>query len=210
MDKFKASNFFDLNSFDFGEIFSGTNFAWEAIPKIEGFIKSVFEKSDVKPEREDNVFIDPEAFVDPSAKIIGPAIILKGAKIRFNAYIRENVIVGKNSIVGFGVEVKNSIIMDNSSISHFNHVADSILGNNVNLAAGVQIANLRFDKQNVTVKSGNEKIDTELEKFGAIIGDNCQIGANAVLNPGTVLGKNCVVYPLATANGTYPENSILK
>ncbi len=106
--------------------------------------------------------------------------------------------------------MKNSIILDNSSISHFNHVADSIIGNNVNLAAGTQLANLRFDKQKVYVKSGEEKIDTELEKFGTILGDGCQIGANAVLNPGTVLGKNCVVYPLVVASGTYPENSVIK
>lgn len=210
MDKFKANNFFDLESFDFGEIFEGINFVWEAIPRIEGFIKNVFEKSDIKPNKGRNIFIDPEAFVDPSAKIIGPAIILKGAKVRFNACIRENVITGKDSIVGFGVEVKNSIILNNSSVSHFNHVADSIIGSGVNLAAGAQIANLRFDKQKVTIKSAEEKIDTALEKFGAIIGDGSQIGANAVLNPGTVLGKGCIIYPLTQVSGTHQENSVIK
>ncbi len=210
MDSFKAQDFFNLDNFDFGEIFDGTQFAWEAIPKIEGFINSVFEKSDVKPNQASNIFIDPESFVDPSAKIIGPAIILKGAQIKPNSYIRENVVIGKNSIVGFGVEVKNSLIMENSSISHFNHIADSIIGNKVNIAAGAQLANLRFDKQKVTVKSGKEKIDSELEKFGAILGDGCQIGANAVLNPGTVLGKNCVVYPLTQVTGNFVENTAIK
>lgn len=206
----KPQDFFDLTNFEHKAIFEGVENAWEAIEELSEYIDQLFFSGKLVGNFAADVYVHPDAEVDPSAKILGPAIICKGAKVRFNAFIRENVIIGENSVIGHGVEVKNSIILNNSTIAHFNHIGDSIIGNNVNIAGGAQIANLRLDKNKVTVEKDGEKIETGMVKLGAIIGDNSQIGANAVLNPGTILGKDCVIYPLTLVSHTHPAKSIIK
>ena len=144
----------------------------------------------------ENIWVHKTSIIGNNVEIIGPAIIMENTILRHNAYIRENVIIGKRCIIGNSCEIKNSIVMDNSQIPHFNYVGDSILGNHVHLGAGVVIANLRFDKENIIVNGFN----TNLKKMGAFIGDNTEIGCNSVVYPGTILEKNSVIFPLSKVN----------
>ena len=205
----KPNDFFTTNNELLKKLFETEN-VWEIVKNLPDYLAELFSSGKLKGNHSDNVYIEEGVKVDPTAKIIGPAYIGKGSEVRFNAYIRENVIVGENSIIGHATEIKNSLILDNSVIAHYNHIADSVIGNNVNIAGGAQVANLRLDQQSVKVDVSGEKVDTGLKKLGAIIGDNSQIGANAVLNPGTILGKKSVVYPLIAVLGTHPENSTIK
>ncbi|MBI2012186.1 glucose-1-phosphate thymidylyltransferase [Candidatus Daviesbacteria bacterium] len=193
---FKPTNYFDLTNFTQADIFEGVENIWEVLKKLSSYLNGIV--------------IDPTAKVDPTAKILGPAIIGANTVIGFNALIRENVITGSDCIIGHGTEVKNSIILNNSFFSHMSYIGDSVIGNNINFGGGAKTGNLRLDKAPVTVKIGEEIIETGLEKFGAVVGDNTKIGINAVLNPGTILGKNCIVYPLVSVNGVFAENSKIK
>jgi UDP-N-acetylglucosamine diphosphorylase / glucose-1-phosphate thymidylyltransferase / UDP-N-acetylgalactosamine diphosphorylase / glucosamine-1-phosphate N-acetyltransferase / galactosamine-1-phosphate N-acetyltransferase len=140
----------------------------------------------------------------------GKLIQGENCKIANSSHIREGVILGDNVIIGHCVELKNCIVMNNSAVAHLNYLGDSIVGNGVNISGGAILANYRLDRNKVSVKINNELIDTGLKKFGAIIGDRSIIGVNAVLNPGTALGKNCIVYPLTSVRGFYKANSTIK
>ncbi len=150
----------------------------------------------------DNVWVHKSVSIASNVEIIGPAIIMEDVSLRHNAYIRENVIIGKRSVIGNSCEIKNSIIMDDAQIPHFNYVGDSILGNHVHLGAGVITANLRLDKRNIRI----DNIDTNLRKMGAFIGDNSEIGCNSVICPGTILEKNSIILPLSLVKNN--KNSI--
>lgn len=208
MKKFHPKNLISHDNFKHKKIFDEMSFVWEAIGKIESFI--IANISGKIPKNKKNVVIGKGTIVEKGALIKGPAIIGKNCFIAHGAYIRENVILGDNVKIGHASEIKNSIVLNNTHIAHFNYIGDSVIGNNVNLAAGAITANYRLDGKNVHVKHKKIKIDSKLIKFGAIVGDNVKIGVGAVLNPGTVLGKNCVVYPLVSVTGTYPDNAIIK
>lgn len=158
---------------------------------------------------DDNVWVCNNVTIDKFSTIIGPCIIDEGTVIRPGAYIRGNVIIGKDCVIGNASEIKNSIIFDSCQIPHFNYVGDSIIGYKAHLGAGVIISNLKNDKSNITIKD-EVVIDTGLRKFGAIIGDNVDIGCNSVLFPGTIVGFNTSVYPLVRLRGIIEENSIVK
>src|ERR1035437_3463959 len=183
-----TEEFFNLDGLSFPELFRNLNYPWEAINKIRDYIDS-------KTSTE-NVVIGEGTVIEKDAVIKGKAIIGKNCLIGNAVLMRGNCILGDNVQIGHGVELKNVIILNNSSIAHLNYVGDSIVGNDVNISAGAIVANLRLDKKEILVNIQGEKINTSLAKFGAIIGDGCTVGVNSVLNPGTILGKNCVVYPL--------------
>lgn len=211
--QFTTENFFSFNSSDkyLKKFFEKNTYVWEALSTIEDYIVFLLRTDSFKPNYSENVYVSKNAEVDSTARIIGPTIIFDRACVGFNAYIRGKVFLGQGSVIKHSSELKNCIIMNNSHMSHFNYIGDSIVGNNVDLGLGAVTANYRLDKKPVKVRvSSDTKIETSLKKFGAIIGDSTQIGANAVLNPGTVLGKNCVVFPLTSALGTYPDNSTIK
>ncbi|MCR4264021.1 MAG: hypothetical protein NUV98_04895 [Candidatus Roizmanbacteria bacterium] len=134
----------------------------------------------------------------------------KNCYIHPQTNIRENVILGDNVHIGFCVELKNCIIMNNTHIAHINYVGDAVVGNDCNVSGGAMFANFRLDNQSVKVKAENEKIDTGMKKFSAVVGDGTWVGVNSVLNPGTMIGKRCFIYPLVSVTGTHPENSIIK
>ena len=158
----------------------------------------------------DNVWIHKEAKVDESSKIIGPCIIDANAKIRHTAYIRGNVIIGKNCVLGNSCEIKNAILFDEVQVPHFNYVGDSILGYHSHLGAGVIISNLKSDKKNVVIKYNDKKQETNLRKVGAFLGDYVEVGCNSVLNPGTIIGSNTIIYPLTSVRGVIESNMIVK
>lgn len=142
--------------------------------------------------------------------IVGPAIIGRNCRIRHNAYIRENVLVGDGCTVGNACEVKNALLFNGAEVPHFNYVGDSVLGHRAHLGAGAAISNLKLSRDNVWVEMDGRCIDTGLRKFGALIGDGAEVGCNAVLNPGSVIGRGALVYPGISWRGILPANMIAK
>ena len=194
------------------DIFEGVTYPWEVLPKIGAFIialgntlpEEIFEK------KGDNVWIARNAKVYPSACINGPAIIDEEAEIRHCAFIRGNAIVGKGAVVGNSTELKNVILFNKVQVPHYNYVGDSILGYKAHMGAGSITSNVKSDKTLVVVKAGDERFETGLKKFGAMLGDNVEVGCNSVLNPGTVIGRETNVYPTSMVRGFIPANSIYK
>ena len=158
----------------------------------------------------DNIWIHKTAKMANTASITGPCIIDENAQIRHCAFIRGAVIIGKNSILGNSCEIKNAILFDNVEVPHFNYVGDSILGYASHMGAGSITSNIKSDKKNIVIKNQEMKLETNLRKVGAFLGDNVEIGCNTVLNPGTVVGPNTNVYPLVSVRGVIPGNSIVK
>jgi NDP-sugar pyrophosphorylase family protein len=142
--------------------------------------------------------------------IKGPAIIGRNCQIRHNAYFRGDVIVGDNCVVGNSCELKGAILFNGCQVPHFNYVGDSIIGHKAHLGAGVVLSNVKSLKGNVTVTHEGRKLDTGLRKFGALVGDGAELGCNAVLNPGSIIGRNAVVYPLTNWRGVLAAHCIAK
>jgi len=209
---YTTKNLFDLENTIAGKYLEKYEYPWEALPEIKNFIKDLIrelDKSEFK-EIKENVWVHNSVSIAPNASIEGPAIICKDSEIRHCAYIRGNAIIGEGCVIGNSCEIKNAIIFNKSQVPHFNYVGDSILGYHAHMGAGSIVSNLKSDGKNIIVKDGEEKLETGLRKFGAIVGDNVEIGCNSVLNPGTVVGKNSNVYPLARVRGLVPSNSIYK
>ena len=195
-----------------GDIFQGVTYPWEVLPKIGEFIITLGNTlpEDKYEKKGENVWIARSAKVFPSAYINGPAIIDEDAEIRHCAFIRGNAIVGKGAVVGNSTELKNVILFNKVQVPHYNYVGDSILGFKSHMGAGAITSNVKSDKTLVVVKNGEEKIETGLKKFGAMLGDHVEVGCNSVLNPGTVIGRNSNIYPVSCVRGCIPEGSIYK
>lgn len=209
MENFKTGNYFDFSQFKFSDIFEGIEFVWEVLPKMSEYINSQFQNGKILGNYGGmkNVFLDEGTVISEGAKIIGPSIIGKNCIIGHGSLLRGSCLLGDNVHIGHGVEIKNSIVLNGSTIAHLNYVGDSIIGSGVNIAAGAIIANFRLDKRSILV---NKMIDSGLKKFGAIVGDGSSVGANAVLNPGTILGRRNVVYPLVSVKGVHKNGEIIK
>lgn len=180
---------------------------------ISNFIKKLGESlsKDKFEKIGDDIWIAKSSKVFDSAYLHGPLIIDENAEVRQCAFIRGNAIVGKNTVVGNSTELKNVILFNNVQVPHYNYVGDSILGEFSHMGAGSITSNIKSDKKNVVIKNKNgEKIETNLKKVGAILGDHVEIGCNSVLNPGTVIGKNTNIYPLSSVRGVIEADSIYK
>ena len=218
MDIFRPEIFFDLTNFYHSKLFEGLENVWEALGEhLKEYIEEnlvVGIQGTVSPDAyiddTEKVFIGKGTVVEPGAYIKGPAIIGENTEVRQGAYFRGNVIVGNGCVVGHTTEIKGSVMLDGAKAGHFAYIGDSIIGRNVNLGAGTKLANLKVFESTVKVKFQDNVIDTGLRKFGAIIGDGCEIGCNSVTSPGTILGKNCAVYPCLNIGGYFKENSIIK
>ena len=212
MKECKIINLYDLNNTIAKEIFEGCEYPWEVLPKIKDFIIKLGNSlnSDEYDKIGDDVWIAKNAVVAPTAYIKGPAIIGKNAEVRHCAFIRGNAIVGENSVVGNSTELKNVILFNNVQVPHYNYVGDSILGYKSHMGAGAITSNVKSNKKLVVVKSEKVQIETGLKKFGAMIGDNVEIGCGSILNPGSVIGRNTNIYPLSSVRGVIAENSIYK
>lgn len=194
------------------DAFVNVTYPWEVLCKIKEAILKI--GATLSPEEYsklgEDIWIAKSAKVAPSASISGPTIICKDAEIRHCAFIRGSAIVGEGAVVGNSTELKNVILFNKVQVPHYNYVGDSILGYKSHMGAGSITSNVKSDKSLVTVNSGRLKIETGLKKFGAILGDNVEVGCNSVLNPGTVIGRNANVYPLSMVRGYVPEASIYK
>ncbi|MBR6902901.1 MAG: UDP-N-acetylglucosamine pyrophosphorylase, partial [Clostridia bacterium] len=145
-----------------------------------------------------------------TAYIHGPCIIGHKTEVRQCAFIRGSALIGDNCVVGNSTELKNVIIFDVVQVPHYNYVGDSILGYKSHMGAGSITSNVKSDKTLVVIKNGDELIETNRKKVGAMVGDGVEVGCGSVLNPGTVIGRNSNVYPLSSVRGVIPENSIFK
>ena len=212
MESAKIENLYDLRETIAAELFEGAVYPWELLPKISGFIVALGEKlpADKYTQVKEQVWIANSAKVAPTASINGPAIIDEEAEIRHCAFVRGNAIVGKGAVVGNSTELKNVILFNKVQVPHYNYVGDSILGFKSHMGAGSITSNVKSDKTLVVVKSGEERIETGLKKFGAMLGDHVEVGCNSVLNPGTVIGRNSNVYPVSCVRGCIPAGSIYK
>ena len=212
MEECKIKNLYNLDETIASKIFEDATYPWEVLPKIEEFIKELGNtlSSEEYEKREEDIWIAKTATIAPTAYIKGPAIIGKNAEIRHCAFIRGKAIVGEGAVVGNSTELKNVILFNKVQVPHYNYVGDSILGYKAHMGAGSITSNVKSDKKLVIVKNKEEKIETGLKKFGAMLGDNVEIGCGSVLNPGTVIGKNTNVYPLSSVRGVVPSNSIYK
>lgn len=202
---------FDLNEYFARDIFDGLEYPWEALPKIKTFLPEFAKTLPADFEQiSENVWVGKGTTIEKTVTIKGPAIIGYNCELRHCAYIRENVIIGNECVIGNSTELKNALLFNKVQVPHFNYVGDSILGCKAHTGAGVICSNLKSYGTQVKVTDGTRSIETGLRKFGAIIGDNSEIGCNSVLNPGTVIGKNCIVYPLTCVRGYVPSNHVLK
>lgn len=194
------------------DIFNGVTYPWEVLPKISNFILELGAtlSEDEYEKRGENVWVAKSAKVAPTAFINGPAIIGKDAEVRHCAFIRGNAIVGEGAVVGNSTELKNVVLFNKVQVPHYNYVGDSVLGYKSHMGAGSICSNVKSDKKLVVVKDSDEKIETGLKKFGAMLGDHVEVGCGSVLNPGTVIGRNTNIYPLSPVRGCIPADSIYK
>ncbi len=193
-------------------LLESVTYPWEALPKIHDFILEIGNtlSEDIYEKRGEDIWIAKSAKVFDSASITGPCIICEEAEVRQCAFIRGNAIVGKYTVVGNSTELKNVILFNTVQVPHYNYVGDSILGHKSHMGAGSITSNVKSDKTLVHVKGEGFDIDTGLKKFGAMLGDNVEVGCNSVLNPGTVVGDSTNIYPLSMVRGYIPRQSIYK
>ena len=212
MEECKIKNLYNLEETIAKELLESVTYPWEALPKIEEFILKIGEKLDKEKyeKKGENIWIAKSAKIAPTAYINGPAIIGENAEIRHCAFIRGKAIVGEGAVVGNSTELKNVILFNKVQVPHYNYVGDSILGYKSHMGAGSITSNVKSDKKLVIVKKGKETIETGLKKFGAMLGDNVEVGCGSVLNPGTVIGSNTNIYPLSSVRGVVPKNIIYK
>ena len=226
----RPEDFFDLDGFEFAELFDGCEYVWQAIPRIGQFVlRQIASSEDDSPAGRvmngahisdtQTVLIGEGTVVEPGAYIEGPTIIGYDCQIRHGAYIRGNVVIGNNSVIGHDTEIKNSIMLDNCGTPHFAYVGDSILGNHVNLGAGTKLSNLPINSEKdesgkrptIKLQIQGKTYDTGLAKFGAVIGDQAQTGCNVVTNPGCLIGRRTLVYPgVSLKKGYYAPNQVIK
>jgi NDP-sugar pyrophosphorylase family protein len=212
---FSPDDLLDLDRTEHRVIFENVTHAWEALAKIAPYLQfrlkpGIFGKLIGKPFISGAVFIGRGTVIEHGAMIKGPAWIGEGCEIRNGAYIRDNVVVGNGVVLGNSCEFKNCLIFDEAQIPHFNYVGDSILGHKAHLGAGAILSNVRLDHQPVMVNAPEGRMNTGLKKFGAIVGDRAEIGCNSVLSPGSIMGRDSILYPGTSWRGVLPANSIGK
>lgn len=209
---FKPEDYFDLEQTDHRALFEEVIYVWEAIKHIKDYLKFRLKpkiECEVigSPFISDQVYIGAGTVVEPGAFIKGPAWIGSNCTVRHGAYIRENVIVGDGAVLGNSCEFKNCLLFNKAEVPHFSYVGDSILGHKAHLGAGVICSNLRLDRREVRVRYNEKVYETGLQKFGAIVGDEAEVGCNSVLNPGSVLSSKVLVAPGTVWKGVLDRRS---
>lgn len=212
MKDFTIEKLLDLKETMAAELFEGKTYPWEVLPEIKDFILKLGKTLDPDEYeyREGDIWIAKSAKIAPTVCINGPAIIGKDTEVRHCAFIRGNAIVGEDCVVGNSTELKNVVLFNCVQVPHYNYVGDAVLGYKSHMGAGSICSNVKSDKRLVVVKDGEEKIETGLKKFGAMLGDHVEVGCGSVLNPGTVIGRNSNIYPLSPVRGCVPADSIYK
>lgn len=211
MDCLDSKTLFDLSKTAARPLFEKYEYPWEILDELKNYIFGLGETlGDDYYSPAPGVWIHKSANVAPTSFIAAPCIIGENAEIRHCAYIRGSALIGAGAVVGNSCEIKNSVLFDSACAPHFNYVGDSVLGVKAHLGAGAVTSNLKSDRSPVTVRVGEIRVPTGRKKFGAAVGDGTEVGCNAVLCPGAVIGKNSVIYPLGCVRGYIGENKIFK
>ena len=206
----KTGSLFECKNPYIQPLLSPNKYPWEIIPDIKEYIKNLVEKGVEGYEKiEDRILVGKDVKIYPTAVIEGYAIIGEESVIRQGAFLRGNVIIGRKCVIGNSTEIKNSILLDNVEVAHYNYIGDSILGNKAHLGAGAVCSNLKADGKNVVIRA-DKNHETNLRKVGSFLADGTDVGCGCVLNPGTIIGKNTSVYPLVALRGVFPPESIVK
>lgn len=209
-----TNNLFDLSHTIAKPLLEKYEYPWEALKEIHDFILETgptLDKSEWDNPKE-NVWVHKTVkFVNPNNyTILGPAIICAGAEVRPGAFIRKDVIIGEKVVVGNSSEYKNVIIFDEAQTPHYNYIGDSIMGYKSHTGCQALTSNVKGDKKLVKVHFDDGDVETGIKKFGAMIGDNVEVGCGTVMNPGTIIGRNAQIYPLSSVRGTVDAASIYK
>jgi UDP-N-acetylglucosamine diphosphorylase / glucose-1-phosphate thymidylyltransferase / UDP-N-acetylgalactosamine diphosphorylase / glucosamine-1-phosphate N-acetyltransferase / galactosamine-1-phosphate N-acetyltransferase len=212
---FAPADYLNLDQTEHRTIFDNSAQVWDVLKQIGSYLQfrlkpAIHGRVLGRPFISDHVYIGQGTVIENGVTIKGPAWIGNNCEIRSGCYIRENVIVGDDVVLGNSCEFKNCIVFNDAQIPHFSYVGDSVLGYQAHLGAGVILSNIRLDRKQISVRGESDLIPTGLRKFGAIIGDRAEIGCNAVINPGSIIGRNSLIYPLTHFGGVLPENTILK
>ena len=211
----RTEDLFDLGQTDHASLFDSLGQPWQILPRLAGYLLDNLRPQQLGQAHgqaviEGDVFIGEGTVIEAGVLICGPVWIGRNCRIGHGATLRGNVIVGDDCVVGHAAELKNSLLFNGCDVPHFNYVGDSVLGHCVHLGAGAMLSNYRLIRGNVNVRLASGPLDTGLAKFGALIGDRTEIGCNAVLNPGAIIGRDCVLYPNITFTGVLPARRIVK
>lgn len=211
-DAIRIENLLDLSQTIAAGLFEGCAYPWEVLPKIADFIRQLGPtlSSDDYEQRGPEIWVSKTATVAPTASLSGPLIIGHKAEIRHCAFIRGSAIVGEQAVVGNSTELKNVVLFNKVQVPHYNYVGDSVLGYKAHMGAGSITSNVKSDKTKVIIRISGEVLETGLKKFGAILGDNVEVGCNSVLNPGSIIGRETNIYPLSMVRGFVAEKCIFK
>ena len=211
MDKLvKTNELFECRTPYLTELFSAYTYPWEMLPRLKEYIRTLTETGmEGFVLLKDGVLVGRNVKIYDTAVIEGPAVIGHGCEVRPSAFIRGAVITGEGCVLGNSSEFKNCILLDGVQVPHYNYVGDSVLGNGAHMGAGTVCSNLKSDKRSIVIH-GEKEYPTGLRKIGGILGDGADVGCGAVINPGTVIGKNTRVYPLTMLRGVYPADCIVK
>lgn len=206
-----STKLFDFNHTLTADLFRQVNYPWEVLPLIASFLPKLAaqlgsEYTEIAP----GIWVGEGTYIEKTALIMGPAIIGRGCQIRHCAFIRDQVILGDGVVIGNSTEVKNAILFDLVQAPHFNYIGDSVLGRGAHLGAGAILSNFKSTANEIHVQIEGQKMGSGLKKFGALLGDRVEVGSNAVLNPGTIVGAHSIIYPLCSVRGTIPSKYILK
>ena len=212
---FEPAEYLNLQQTAHAKLFENQKHVWDALKQIASYLQfrlkpAVLGELLGKPFISNQVYIGSGTIVEQGAVLKGPAWIGENCHVRSGCYVRENVIVGDGVVMGNSCEFKNSIIFNEAQVPHFNYVGDSILGHKTHLGAGVILSNVKLDHSEIIVSSGEVRIATGLTKFGAIVGDRTEIGCNAVINPGAVIGRDCMVYPTTNFRGVRASGTVVR
>src|SRR5450755_2421117 len=212
---FAPNEFLALEHTAHSKLFENQKYVWDALKQIASYLQFRLKPQILgellgKPFISNAVFVGAGTTVEQGAVLKGPAWIGENCHIRSGCYVRENVIAGDGVVMGNSCEFKNCILFDEAQVPHFNYVGDSILGFHAHLGAGVILSNVKLDHGEIHVAASEGDIATGLTKFGAIVGDRTEIGCNSVINPGSLLGRDSIIYPGVNFRGVLPERSILK
>lgn len=210
MMELKSEYLLDLNHTMVGELLAG-EYPWEILGDLSDLIRAIGRQlsRDDYTELSPDLWVAKNVRVSPGASLTAPLIVCAGTEIRHGAYLRGSALIGEGCVIGNSTEIKNAILFDGVKVPHFNYIGDSILGYRVHLGAGAVLSNVRCDGAKVIVRS-DPPITTARRKLGAVLGDGCEVGCHAVINPGTVLGRGSTVYPLTSVSGVYPDGSRIR
>ena len=220
MQELKLNYYFkDIEGFAFKEVFEGCVYPWEVLNNTKEFINKFMNNAEMKINKASemgefcsitgNYFIDEGTKIHSNVTIQGPVLIGKNVEIQSGALIRPGTIIGDGASVGHSSEIKHAILQNKAKVASLAFVGDSILGKSARIGSGTIIANRRFDQKNITVKMNGEKIDTDSDFFGGIIGDNSRLGANVATLPGAFIGPYTWILPGLQIRGFVPAEKRL-